>query len=233
MGWYTELLIKPLYNLLVFLYTTIPGSDLGVAIIVLTLIIKVVFYPLNRRSIVSQKALQSLQPKMDELKEKYKDDREKLGAEMMALYKKEKINPFSSCLPVLIQIPILIAVYQVFIRGIASSGTDLLYPFIQDPGTLNTLAFGFLDLSKKNFILALAAGAAQFWQTKMLASKRKSSDGMAAAMNAQMQYMFPIMTVVIGVSFPAGLTLYWFSTTLFSVLQQMWMIRKKQILQEA
>lgn len=233
MNLYTEILIKPLYNLLVFLYTTIPGADLGIAIIVLTLLVKLIFYPLNRRSIVSQKALQSLQPKMDDLKEKYKDNREKLGQEMMALYKQEKINPLSSCLPIIIQIPILIAVYQVFIRGINSSGTDLLYPFVTNPGTLHTIAFGFLDLTQKSFVLAIAAGAAQFWQTKMLASKRKTTDSMASAMNMQMQYIFPIMTVVIGASFPAGLTLYWFATTVFSIVQQWLMIRKKEIPQEA
>ncbi len=224
---YTEVLYKPLFNLLIFLYNTIPGHDLGVTIIVLTLIIKLVLYPLNRRAIISQKALQTIQPKVEELKERYKDDREKLGTEMMQLYKQEKINPFSSCLPLLIQLPILIAVYQVFIHGLKNQSFELLYPGIASPGSLSTFAFGFLDLLKPNLILALMAGLAQFWQTKMLMAKNKKAGSMTSAMNSQMLYMMPVMTVIIGSRFPAGLALYWFSTTFFSVLQQMWMFRKK------
>jgi YidC/Oxa1 family membrane protein insertase len=145
------------------------------------------------------------------------------------MYKKEKINPFSSCLPLLIQLPILIAVYQVFVHGLNGQSFDLLYPGVANPGTLSILAFGFLDLSKSNFMLALMAGAAQFWQTKMLMTKNKKAGSMSSAMNTQMLYMMPIMTVFIGSRFPAGLALYWFSTTFFSVLQQLWMFRKKEI----
>lgn len=224
---YTEVLYKPLFNLLIFLYNSIPGHDLGITIIALTLIIKLALYPLNRRAIISQKALQNIQPQIEELKEKHKDDREKLGTAMMEMYKKEKINPFSSCLPLLIQLPILIAVYQVFVHGLHNQSFDLLYPGIQSPGSLSTLAFGFLDLSKPNIILALMAGIAQFWQSKMLMSKNKKSGSMTSAMNSQMLYMMPIMTTFIGSRFPAGLALYWFATTFFSVLQQMWMFRKK------
>jgi YidC/Oxa1 family membrane protein insertase len=228
---YTEILYKPLFNLLIFLYNSIPGHDLGVTIIMLTLIIKLLLYPLNRRAIISQKALQTIQPQVEELKEKYKDNREKLGSAMMEMYKKEKINPFSSCLPLLIQLPILIAVYQVFVHGLNNQSFDLLYPGITSPGSLSTFAFGFLDLSKSNFVLALMAGAAQFWQTKMLMAKNQKAGSMSSAMNKQMLYMMPIMTVFIGSRFPAGLALYWFATTFFSVLQQMWMFKKKSEVQ--
>src|SRR3989344_3007312 len=165
---YTEILFKPLFNLLVFLYNTIPGQDLGVAIIALTLIIKLVLYPLNRTSIVSQKAMQKIQPEIEELKEKYKNDRGKLGSVMLELYKREKVNPFSSCLPLLIQLPILIAVYQVFQSGLNSNSFNLLYPFVANPGQMATRAFGFLDLTKRSIPLAILAGLAQYWQTKML-----------------------------------------------------------------
>jgi YidC/Oxa1 family membrane protein insertase len=226
---YTELLYKPIFNLLVFLYNVIPGGDLGVIIILLTLIIKLILYPLNRRAIISQKALQNIQPQIEDLKEKYKDDREKLGTAMMEMYKKEKINPFSSCLPLLIQLPILIAVYQVFMHGLSGQSFELLYPGVANPGTLNTLAFGFLDLTKRSIPLAVLAGAAQFWQSKMLMSKREKAGSMSSMMNKQMLYMMPAMTVFIGSSFPAGLALYWLAMTLFSVLQQLWMFKKKEI----
>lgn len=228
MGWYTELLFKPLFNALVFLYNALPAHDLGLAIIVLTLVIRVILYPLNRKAIISQKAIQVIQPQIEELKEKYKDNREKLSAAMMELYKKEKVNPFSSCLPILVQLPVLIAVYQVFQSGIASQSFNLLYPGVANPGTLNTIAFGFLDLAKRSIPLAILAGLAQFWQSKMLMQKRTGKATAASAMNAQMLYMMPAVTILIGSSFPAGLTLYWFSTTLFSGLQQLWTFKKKK-----
>jgi len=227
MNIYTEALYRPILNLLVWLYTTIPGADLGLAIIALTVVIRLVLYPLNRQAISSQKALQRLQPEMEALKEKYKNDKEKQGAAMMELYKKEHINPFSSCLPLLIQLPILIAVYGVFRAGLNSDNLNLLDPFVVNPGHLNTLAFGFLDLTHNNIWVAVAAGLGQFWQSKKLMTKRSlSSSGPAAAMNKQMLYIMPAVTVVIGASLPAGLTLYWFCTTAFSILQQWLMFRK-------
>lgn len=169
---YTVILYQPLLNLLVFLYNMVPGHDLGVAIILLTILIKAVLYPLSRQSIHSQKALQDLQPKIEALKKQYKDEKEKLAKEMMTLYKNEKVNPLSSCLPLIIQLPFLIAVYQVFRTGLNSASLSLLYPFIANPGHLNLISLGLLDLAKSNVILAVLTGAAQFWQTKMLTTKR-------------------------------------------------------------
>jgi YidC/Oxa1 family membrane protein insertase len=228
MQFFVELLYRPIFNLMVYLYSYVPGHDLGIVIILITLIIRVVLYPLNRRAIVSQRALQVVQPKIEELKEKYKNDREKLGSEMMALYKTEKINPLSSCLPLLVQLPILIAVYQVFINGLKNQNFDMLYPFIANPGMMKTIAFGFLDLTQKSIILAVLAGVAQWWQTRMLMVKNQKVST-ASAMNKQMMYLMPVMTIIIGSSFPSGLTLYWFATTALAGLQQVWMMRKKQI----
>ena len=230
---YTTFLYQPLLNLLIFLYNLVPGNDLGVAIILLTFLIKAVLYPFSRQSIKSQKALQELQPKIDALKKQYKDDKEKLAKEMMVLYKNEKVNPLSSCLPLLIQLPFLIAVFQVFQNGLKAESLGLLYPFVTNPGHLNPISFGFLNLSQGNIVLAVLTGAAQFWQTKMLSVKRppkgmpgaKDEDAMAI-MNKQMLYFMPIITVVIGASLPAGLVLYWLVMTLLTVLQQQLMFKK-------
>ena len=225
---YTEILQKPLFNLLVFLYTAIPGRDLGVTILVLTLIVRILLYPLNRRAITSQRSIQRLQPEMEALKEKHKDDREKLAQEMMALYKREKINPLSSCLPIVVQLPILIAVYQVFTAGIKSDAFQLLYPGIANPGTINTIAFGFLDLAARSWPLAILAGIAQYWQTRMLMGSKSAATSSVSAMNKQMLYIMPVMTVFIGSRFPAGLGLYWFATTVFTGLQQLLMFKKSE-----
>lgn len=230
---FNTLLVVPLLNLLVFFYNIIPGQDLGIAIILLTIVIKLALYPLSHQSIKSQKALQDLQPKMEALKKQYKNDKEKLAKEMMALYKTEKVNPLSSCLPLLIQLPFLIAVFQVFRTGVDSASLELLYSFVTNPGELNPIAFGFLNLSNPNVILAALTGGAQFWQTKMLMSKKQpkvpgaKDEDMMAVMNKQMLYFMPIITVVIGASLPAALILYWLTMTLVTVFQQKMMFKKK------
>ncbi|MEK9158676.1 MAG: YidC/Oxa1 family membrane protein insertase [Patescibacteria group bacterium] len=227
-------LYQPLLNILVFFYNVVPGHDIGVAIILLTAFIRLILWPLMGQSIKGQKAMQSLQPKIQALKEQHKGDKQKLAQATMELYKAEKINPLSSCLPLLIQMPILIALYWVLSAGLKSEKLDLLYPFITNPGTIKTMAFGFLDLAQKSWVLAILAGAAQYWQSKMLpmmppAVKGEGSkdEGMAAMMNKQMLYMMPLMTVIIGGTLPGGLTFYWFLSTALTGLQQVIMFRKK------
>ncbi|KKP91843.1 MAG: Membrane protein insertase YidC [Parcubacteria group bacterium GW2011_GWA2_36_10] len=220
MGFFFAVFYQPIFNLLVFLYNTVALRDMGLAIIGLTLIVRLILYPLSKQSIKSQKSLQSIQPEIEAIKEKYQDDKEKMGPELMALYKEKKINPFGSCLPLLVQLPFFIAIYQVFFNELKTGAVfnpSGLYPFIQNPETLNTIAFGFFDLTQKSLVLAILAGAAQFWQSKMMMTK---SSGTAGAITNQMMYMMPIITIVIGATFPAGLTFYWLLTTLFSIAQQ-------------
>ena len=224
---FNTILVQPLFNLLVFFYNLVPGNDLGVAIILLTLVIKLLLYPLSRQSIRSQKALQELQPKMEALKKQYKNDKEKLAKEMMALYKTEKVNPLSSCLPLLIQLPFLIAVFHVFRTGVDSASLEMLYSFVPNPGSLNPVSFGIINLAQPNLILAVLTGAAQFWQSKMLITKRPpkvpgaKDEDMMALMNKQMVYFMPIITVVIGAGLPAGLILYWLVMTILTAFPQL------------
>ena len=232
---FTLICYQPLLNILVWTYNIIPGHDIGVVIIIITLLIKILLYLPSRSTIKVQRAMAELQPKLNEIKVKYKDNKEQQALETMKLYKEHKINPFSSCLPLLIQLPFLIAIYQVFSLGLSNGSLDLLYPFITNPGQINSLAFGFLDMAKPQFILAILAGAAQFWQTKMMMAKRpevktKGSEDevMAAIMGRQMTVMMPIMTVVIGWSLPAGLVFYWFLLTIFTGVQQLITLRKKK-----
>lgn len=226
---------QPILNLLVFLYNIAPGHDIGLAIIIMTAAIKLILLPLSKQSIKSQKALQDLQPKINEIKKKYADNKEEQGRAMMQLYKQEKVNPFSSCLPLLIQLPFLWAVFIVFRAGLSGQSLDLVYPFIYRPEFINTMSLGFIDLAKPNVILAILAGLAQFWQAKMLTIKRpeiKTSgakdEDMMAIMNKQMLYIMPALTVFIGLSFPGGLALYWLVTTLLTVLQQLYLFKKKE-----
>lgn len=233
---FKTLFYQPILNLLVFFYNIVPGHDLGLAIIILTIVIKLVLLPLSKQSIKSQKALQELQPKIDEIKKKYANKKEEQAKAMMELYKTNKVNPFSSCLPLLIQLPFLFAVFRVF-NDLGKDGSilNLVYPFISRPETINSLAFwGQLNLAEPNVVLAVLAGAAQFWQAKMMSIKKPLVKGQGAAdenmmslMNKQMLYLMPALTVFIGFKLPGGLTLYWFVTTLLTALQQVYMFKKK------
>jgi YidC/Oxa1 family membrane protein insertase len=220
---FSTIFYQPIFNLLVYIYNIIPGHDLGVAIIIITLIIKLVLYIPSKKSITSQKELAAIQPAIEELKEKHKNNKDKMGPELMALYKRKGINPFSSCLPMLIQLPFLFAIYRVFYNGLTNEhAMDSLYSFVANPGMLDPMAFGFINLAEKSIWLAVLAGAGQFWQSKMLMAKKKpgAPSGGMAGMGAQMTYLMPIFTVFIGSRFPAGLTFYWFLSTIFSVAQQ-------------
>lgn len=231
---FNTILTQPIFNLLVFLYNIVPGNDIGIAIILITILIKAALFPLSQQSIKGQKALQDLQPKIEELKKQHKGNKEKMAQEMMALYKQEKVNPMSSCLPLLIQLPFLIAVFHVFNTGLQQDSLDMLYSFVSNPGSLNTISFGFIDLAESNFVLAVITGLAQFWQTKMLIHKRQpkvdgsKDEDMMANMNKQMMYFMPIITVVIGSSLPAGLVLYWLLTTVLTGVQQKFLFNKKK-----
>lgn len=226
---YNLILYQPLFNLLVFFRNIIPSHDVGLAIIALTVFTKIILYPFSKQAIKSQKALQGLQPKIDELKRKYKDQKEQLAQEMLALYKRERINPLSSCLPLLVQLPFFIAIFQVFRNGLDPANLTLLYPFVKNPGLLDPMFLGVMDLSRPFLGLALVTGLAQFWQTRMLISKKNQLDhndetgSMATIMNKQMSYFMPIITVVIGATLPSGLLLYWLVTTLLTIIQQYYM----------
>jgi len=229
---FNTILYQPLFNLLIWLYNIL-GQDIGLAIIGLTVLTKLVLYPLSLQAIKAQKSLSTLQPKIEELKVKYKDQKEVMSEELMKLYQENKINPLSSCLPILIQLPILIAVYQVFMKGLGSEGLENLYPFVANPGHINSVFLGFLDLSKANIVLAILAGLAQFWQARMMPMAKPTvktpgsrDEGMASMMNKQMLYFMPLITVVIGASLPGGLTLYWFLTTILTIAQQYFYFRK-------
>lgn len=233
-GIFQTILYQPIFNGFVALYNLIP--DVGIAIFVLTVLVKLILYPLTDKSIKAQRSLGALQPKMQELKEKYKTDQQTLAQETMKLYKEHKVNPLGSCLPLIIQLPIFIALYLVMRDGLAGQNFNLLYSFVSNPGSINPLSLGFLNLVNPNIPLAVLAGLAQFWQAKTMSRKRPpkaageggKDEDMMAMMNKQMLYIMPILTVVIGFKLPGGLALYWFLSTLLTALQQYWVGKKEK-----
>lgn len=219
---FNVILYQPLFNALVLFYEVIPGHDFGIAVIMLTLLVRVVFYPLSAKGIIAQKKLSELQPRIKEIQAKYKENKEQQAKETMALYKKEGINPFAGFTPLLIQLPILLALYRLFLGGLQPEQLSLLYSFVPNPGIIDPQFLGILDLSQQSIILAVVAGLAQFWQTRysMASSKKTNGKDLASTMQKQMMYFFPLITVFIVSRFPAAIGIYWIVTSLFSVFQQ-------------
>lgn len=223
---FNEILYRPLLNLAVGIYNIIPGNDFGVAIIVMTALIKVVLFPLSLKNSRSQRQLSSLKPKIQEIQEKHKNDKSAQAAATMELYKQHNVSLLSGCLPLIVQLPVLIALYMVFRSGLDPKSLDLLYPFIHNPGTINHIAFGFLDIAQRSIPLAVLAGVAQYFQSKAsLGGMSSQGDQTAAMMSKQMLYLFPVLTVMIGLNFPAGLTLYFVASAVLGIVEQ-WYIRK-------
>ncbi len=235
---YQDIIYRPLLNLLVIFYKYIPGHDIGVVIILLTLFIRLALAPTFHKSLKSQKTMNELQPKLNAVREQHKDNKEAQAKAMMDLYKEHKINPLSSCLPVLIQLPILIGLYQVFRVALGSRNISGLYHFVPNPGIISPLFLHFVDLSKTvlydhtvyvpALIFALLAGGAQYWQSKMMMPKAgPGQDPTMRIMAIQTTYMLPVVSVLIALKLPAGLPLYWIVTTLFAVGQQYYIMRQQ------
>jgi YidC/Oxa1 family membrane protein insertase len=220
---FNKVLFQPLFNALILLYNFLPGNDFGIAVIALTVLIRLALYPLMAQSLKSQKVFSELQPKIKEIQQKFKDNKSKQAEEMVKLYKEAKMNPLSGFLPLLIQLPLLIALYQVFWKGLQPEAMSNLYSFIPNMGQINPSFLGIMDLSQSSMFLAVLAGIFQFIQTKTMNPKLKKkgkTSQMADMMQKQMIYFLPFFTVVILLRLPAAIALYWIVTSLFSIGQQ-------------
>jgi len=225
----------------------VPWHSFGLAVIAITAVVRAIIWPLSAKALHSQKALKAIQPEIDKIKKKHKGNPQELQRAMTELYKEKEINPFSSCLPTLLQLPILIGLYMVFIKfkdpafvqlTDASKGVlTQIYPFIKEIPTVKsvidaggslstTLIFGFVDLAKPNIVLAVMAGATQLLQTKLM-TPQKPQDSQQRMM-ARMVYFFPLMTVFIAINLPAALPLYWTASTAIAAYQQ-WLIMHKEV----
>lgn len=219
---------KPLFNGLIFLYQFLPGRDFGISIIFLTILIRLILFPFTLKSLKSQKLLAEIQPKFQEIQKKYKNNKERQVKEFLSLYQKEKINPFGNLLFLFIQLPILIALYQVFWKGLRPEAMENLYSFISNPGLVNPNFLGLIDLSKNSLILALLAGFFQFFQTKMVTPqiKKNGVDQFSKIFQNQLLYFSPLLTFFILLKLPAALSLYWITNSLFLIFQQKIFLKK-------
>lgn len=235
LAFFHTIIYQPLYNILIFLYNVIPGHDFGISIIIITVFLKAILIPVSKKQLESQKKMQELQPKIKEIQAKYKNDKEKQTKAMMEFYKTNKANPLSGCLPLIVQLIFLIAIYRILFNisnaGLTANSQDL-YSFVANPGQIRDTFLGIISLAKPSYVLAVLAAASQFYQSKLMMSKQPNvpvanksdkAPDFTQIMNKQMLYLGPILTLFIGIKFPAGLALYWLVSTLFTVGQQLYM----------
>jgi len=232
-GVFTLLFLQPLYNGFIFLMNIVPGGDAGVAVIIFTIIVRFILYPLSRRSIETQLKMRDAEKDIQEIKSRYKDKTEQ-AARIMEYYKSKGLNPLSGFLLILVQIPIIFALYRVFLQsGLPEVNTSLLYSFIHSPESISMHFLGILDISAKSFLLALITALSQFIQIRIsmpkappAASSDTFKDNLARSMNLQMRYIFPVMAFFIVYNLSGTIALYWTTNNLFAIAQE-WFIRKK------
>jgi YidC/Oxa1 family membrane protein insertase len=221
-GWF-YFITKPLFHALDFFYRHV--GNFGLSILIVTVLVKLAFFPLANKSYESMSKMKKLQPEMKRLQERYKDDRMKQQQELMALYKKEKINPMSGCLPIVIQIPVFFALYKVLYVSIEMRHAPF-FGWIQDlsapdPTTIFNL-FGLIPWDPPALLMLgvwpIIMGITMFLQMKL---------NPAPPDPAQIFTWMPVMFTFLLASFPAGLVIYWSWNNILSMLQQ-WFIMKRQ-----
>lgn len=226
----------PLYNALIWLSSILPGGDIGLAIVLLTLLVKIILFPLQHRMSKTQAALKSLEPELQRLKEKYVDDKSEQAKQLMALYREHGVNPLSGFIILLIQLPVLLALFWVFKDSFILK-PEWFYSFVTPPAVSNTLFLGLLDITTKSYVLAIFVGLSQFFQMKLVlppqspaTGEKKGKNSLASdftrGLNLQMQYFMPVMVTFIGFSLPAAISLYWFTSNLFAIGHEIFVNRK-------
>lgn len=215
-NFFHNFLYLPLYNSLIFLYNNAAFHDLGIAIILLTFLVRIVLFPLFYKGARNQLIMQKLQPELQRIQKDHKDNREKQAQAMMELYKTHKVNPFSSFLLLFIQLPILIALYRVFMGDFSSINPDFL---------------GLINLQNKSIVMVGLAALAQYLQGYLalpeIEKGREASQ--AEKMGKKMVFIAPLLTILVLTNLPSAVGLYWLATSVFSIFQQIYINKTVKI----
>ncbi|MBI5456233.1 membrane protein insertase YidC [Candidatus Kaiserbacteria bacterium] len=229
------LVYDPLYNGLIFFVDIVPLHDVGLAVIALTILVRVILFPLSRQAVRTQAAMREVAPQIEELKKKFKDKQEEQARAIFALYRERGIRPFASFFLVLLQLPILFGLYFVFWKGgLPAVDASLLYSFVPVPQAVNMEFLGLVDMGARSIVLAFFAGATQLVYARLSMGPRKpatASDGsfssdMARSFDLQARYVLPIMIGGIAYTVSAAVPLYWIASNTFMILQELAMGRR-------
>lgn len=235
--WHT-FFFDPIYNGLIFFIDTFPYGDVGLAIVGITILVKLLLLPLSLKAARTQKVMRELEPKMKEIKERLKDKREEQAAAMLALYRDAGLNPFASVLLLFIQIPIIIALYLAVYSGggipLPAINTDILYSFVPAPETVNMVFLGLIDIAGRSLPLAFLAGATQFIHARLamppLPPRKEGAspdfkDDFMRSMQLQMKYVMPIIIFVVAYTVSAAIALY-FTVSNVAMIAQEFLVRR-------
>lgn len=249
---YHAFIFLPLYNGLVGLMDALPWIDVGMAVILFTVIVRLIIFPLSKNAILTQVRMKEVEPEANKIKLEYAKDKQAQGMKIMELYKSKGIRPFSGVLLLIIQLPILLALISVFYKIIPTIDHSLLYPVVLDhlPATLKTNFLGFMDLTKPSLILSVITAVIQFFQMHFsLASRQQRAvtaqnkaagkapaPDLAGSMNTQMKFFLPVIAFastywIIPVKFPQAasvIAIYWSVSSLFTLGQEIY-IRKRHL----
>src|SRR3989344_2378720 len=229
---YHTFFFDPLYNSLIFLFQIFPWADAGIVVVMLTILVRLILYPLSRKAVLTQMRMAEIAPELNAIKEKYKSNSEEQARRTLTLYREKGVNPFSGILVIIIQIPIILALYQIFINLPEING-NLLYSFIKAPEIIRTSFLGFIDVGGKSALLAVLAGVSTYFQIKVstqgqgVPKGNSFGDNLAKSMQTQMKYVFPAIMLLIAYQVSGAIALYFLTTNLFSIGQELFIKRKR------
>jgi len=223
---YNLLFYKPLLNCLVWLVSFLPGHDIGIAVIILTLFVRAILFPFTHKAFLTQAKIKKIEPELKKIKEEFKKDNQGQAKRTMELYKEHGISPFSGILTLFIQIPIILALYRVFLSGVVFNQAQL-YSFITAPATIGVVFLGMIDITKTSYLLAFLAGVSHFIQMMVVMptmaknntkTEKGFKDELARSMNMQMKYVMPIIIFIISIKLSGAIALYWTTNNVFAIV---------------
>lgn len=236
--WHT-FFFNPIYNILVFFIDIFPGGDVGLAIIFTVLVVKTILLPISIKAVKTQKVMREIDPKLKEIKEKHKDDKQAQAQAMMDVYKEAGMNPLASVALMFLQIPIIIALYFAVSRGggipLPDINTDILYFFVMEPVKVSMNFLGLVDIASKSLILAIGAGLTQFIHINLTMPKLKERDlnkepdfkeDFARNMQVQMKYVTPVLIGFVSYSMSAAIAVYFMVSNIVTIAQEFYFIKK-------
>lgn len=231
---------EPLYNGFIFLIALTPFNDVGLAVVILTLLVRLVLLPITHKTVKSQAKLRQLEPEINRVKKETEHDKQAQAKKIMDLYQEHGVNPFSGCLMFLVQTPFILALFWLFNQGLTNGlSSEKLYSFVTLPHDMSLLFFGIIDISKKNIFIALIAGISQYFQIKLAMppvslkkehlERQSFKDEFARSFQTQARYVFPVMVFFLSYKvFPSAVALYWVTSNLFSIGHELFVRRKAE-----
>jgi YidC/Oxa1 family membrane protein insertase len=230
---FATLVYNPLYNALVGLIAIGGFMDVGVAIVVLTLVVKLALFPLSMKASRTQRLMKELEEPTKVIREKYKNDREEQGRRLLDLYREKGVNPFSSLILIFIQLPVVLGLYFVFLKGgLPAIDTSLLYTFVPTPDNVRMEFLGLVDIGARSYTFALLAGITQYFQVHFAmpaptprGENPSFQEDFARSLQMQMKYVLPVVVMFVAYAASTAVALYWITSNIFAIGQEIYVKR--------